>query len=196
MDATTKCHIAWFKECMANNAIVEKLKNIHLVLSDVDGALTDGSIYYSDREDGRSFSIPDGFMVEFLKKNNITLVLISGKSHESTIIRGQKLGISKDLCIVGKNNKIPTIQELQKKLHISPEQSLIFGDEVLELHVKEAGLTSIFACPQTAPFYVQTNADLVIPANAGYGCFRLLMDLMLYAQGVHFAQNHIQNALR
>ncbi len=196
MDASTKHHIAWFKECITNNTIVEKLKKITLVISDVDGALTDGSIYYSDHEDGRSFSIPDGFVVEYLIKNNITLSLMSGKSHESTVVRGQKLGISKDLCIVGKNNKIPTIQELQKKLYVSPEQSLIFGDEVLELYVKEAGLTNIFACPQTAPFYVQTNADLIVPANAGYGCFRLLMDLMLYTKGIHFAQKHIQNALQ
>lgn len=196
MDTITNRHITWFKECIADNDLNEKLKNIKLVFSDVDGALTDGSIYYSDHEDGRSFSIPDGFIVEYLTRNNITLILISGKSHESTIIRGQKLGIPKDHCIISKNNKIPMIEELQKKLQLKPNQSLIFGDEVIELHVKEAGLTSIFACPQTAPFYVKTSADLIVPANAGYGCFRLLMDLMLYAQGVHFATKQIQNALR
>lgn len=192
----TATDIAWFSACLHNQELVATLKNISLIISDVDGTLTGGHIYIDDeKEGGRLFSIVDGYIVKNVQQAGLALALMSGKGNSSTIVRGKKLGIPEELCIVGMLKKPAAVQELQQKLSIRPEQTLFIGDDVLDAEVKLANKKTVFACPANAPFYIQKTADIIIPRNGDNHAFRLLMDLVLFIQNKHIAQDLITHAL-
>jgi len=196
MNDDAKKDLAWFKDCLANKALVSSLKNIKLIIADVDGTLTDASIYITEeKEEGRCFSVQDGFVFKPALRSGLLIALMSGKDNQSTIIRGTSLGIPKDMCLVGINNKIEATKKLLHEKNISIEQTLIFGDDFLDADVKVKHGVKLFACPNNTPFYLQSVADIVTPKNGGNQAFRLLLDLILYVQGNHFAQEIIDRVV-
>lgn len=188
---------AWFKQCLSDDNLSKRLAAITVVMCDVDGALTDAGIYVDQNgEGGRIFSVQDGYIVKPAMSAGITIAFISGKNNQSACKRAQSLGIPEDLCFAGMESKLETVKALQKKLNVTPEQSLMFGDDFMDAEVKRSGLTALYVCPANTPFYFQPTADLVIPRCGGDGAFRLMMDLMLYIRGQHFAQKYIEAALK
>jgi 3-deoxy-manno-octulosonate cytidylyltransferase (CMP-KDO synthetase) len=191
-----KIDIAWFKECLNNKQLVSALKNIQLIISDVDGALTDAHVYVSpEGEGGRMFSTQDGFIVKYVQNTHIKLGLMSGKDNASTMQRAKKLGIPEEYCAVGLESKIAAVQHVQNKLNIDHTHTLMYGDDYLDANIKLQNLAAIYACPSNAPFYIQSIANVVIPRNGGDNAFRLLMDLLLYLNNKHFAQDLITKSL-
>ncbi|MFA6263617.1 MAG: hypothetical protein WCW33_03380 [Candidatus Babeliales bacterium] len=193
-NASADC--AWFKHCLSDTQLCKTLASISLVMCDVDGALTDGGIYVAPQgEGGRIFSVQDGYIVKPAMRAGITIACISGKNNRSALERCKTLGIPENLCFVGLESKLETVQLLQKKLNISSAQSMMYGDDFLDAEVKREGHSALYACPSNTPFYFQSGADLVIPRNGGNGAFRLLMDLVLFVRDQHFAQLAIQKCL-
>ena len=187
----------WFNECLKNELLIQKIKAIKLIVCDVDGSLTDAGIYVTgDGEGGRTFNIQDGYVFKPLIKAGITVSLMSGKGNPSTFQRAQMVGVPKDLCIVDMIDKPPATQQLQERFNLTAQQTVIFGDDFLDARVKQENLVSMFICPNDAPFYIQTYADLVIPRNGGHAAFRLFADLVLYVQQNHFAKDLIDASLR
>ncbi|MFA5074671.1 MAG: hypothetical protein WC436_01055 [Candidatus Babeliales bacterium] len=187
----------WFKNCLENKNLISKIEKIKLIITDVDGALTDGYIYITpDRADtvSKKFSVQDGFaMSEALKNNLIRIAFLSGRNDVVTKIRAKMLGIPDDMCIIGSTNKPEKIKTLQKDYKISKEETLHFGDDFLDYQVKD--VVSIFACPDNTPFYIKHAADLLIPKKSNNNAFRLLLDLILYVQKKHFVQELITKSL-
>jgi len=196
MNDDAKKDLAWFKSCLANKALVASLKNIKLVIADVDGSLTDATIYVTEeKEEGRSFSVQDGYIVKPALRSGLLIALMSGKDNQSTFIRGTHLGIPRDMCLVGITNKIEATKTLLKEKNISFEQTLIFGDDFLDADVKVKNSSILYACPNNTPFYLQNIADIVLPKNGGNQALRILLDLILYVQGNHFAQEIIDHVV-
>jgi 3-deoxy-D-manno-octulosonate 8-phosphate phosphatase (KDO 8-P phosphatase) len=186
----------WFRQCLENKPLVQELKNITLVVCDVDGTLTNADIYVDQQgEGGREFSVQDGYIVQPTMKAGITIALMSGKDNPSTLQRGKKLGIPESLCIVGMETKTQAIQALQAKLNVGIEQTLIIGDDYLDTLPKTNKVVGLLVATANMPFYLQPVADLVLPRPGGQGAFRLLMDLILFVQEKHFAQELIKQAL-
>ena len=170
-----KTDLDWFKSCLKNKELVEKLKKIKLIITDVDGSLTDGQICYSESLSqtfsifgkSKNFSVQDGFATSKIIKNNILhIAFLSGRADKVTNIRAENLGISKNMCIAGENaseNKIPYIKQIQKSKNISKNETLIFGDDFLDFEAKENA--EILACPENTPFYFQNSADLIFKAK-------------------------------
>lgn len=189
--------VTWFKTCLENQGLRQKLEKINFVVADVDGTLTDASIYVTDQgEGGRNFNIQDGYIVKPALKAGLTIAFMSGKNNASTIERGTSLGIDKELCQVGIKDKRIAIKRLQEKYNFSVQQSALIGDDFLDAQVTQAKLVSIFACPTNTPFYLSPLANLTLPLPGGHGAFRLFIDLILYAQNKHFAQDLIELSLR
>jgi len=189
--------LSWFKTALENKEIVERLKNIKLIISDVDGSLTDAKVYVDEEgERGRFFSTQDGYIVKPALEHGIKISLMSGKANKSTEIRAKYIGIPESLCFTGNLNKIELIKKLADEHGLNPDQILIFGDDMPDARVKLASWANVFACPANTPFYIQlAAADLVIPRSGGNDAFRLLLDLILYVQGVHEAQDLIKKSL-
>ena len=182
----------WFAKHKDNTS----LKNITLIITDVDGCLTDANIYMPDGgEPIKGFSVQDGYATKHAMDAGLQIAFLSGKNSSATTTRASKLGIPDELCAVGIcENKIAQVRRMQEFAGATKEQTLFFGDDVLDIEVKEA--VGVFASPQNALFYVHHASDLHVPKRGGRGAFRLLLDLVLYTQHKHFAQSLIDAALR
>ena len=196
MNFSNNVDLKWFKNCLQNETLIKKLLLIKLIICDVDGALTDASVYVSqEKEEGRCFSVHDGFIMKYILTNNIKVAWVSGKDNLSAQIRSTHLHIPDNLCLTGVKDKALVIQSLQNNMQISKEQTLIFGDDFIDAHTKIKNVVAIFACPSNSPFYIQEIADIVIPKHGGNGAFRLLGDLLLFIHKKHFVQNVIEDIM-
>lgn len=186
----------WFIQALTHQKLVNQLKNIKLLVCDVDGSLTDANVYFSlEGEDGRFFSVQDGFAMERAVKAGLMLSLMSGKSNKTTMLRGMPLGIPQELCIVGVKHKPTIIKELAQGYNLELDQIAIFGDDFLDAQVKLELPQVLFIAPANAPFYLKPHANLELPLAGGQSALRLLLDLLLFVQNKHFAQDLIQNLI-
>jgi len=188
--------LAWFKACLSNKSLVEKLKKIKLLVTDIDGSLTDCTIYlFEDGEEVKGYSIQDGYAMSKLQKQGLFLAWLTGKKGKSIEIRAERLGIPKELLAQDVcTDKREAMATFKQHLGVSQEEVLFFGDDVLDTTVLPE--ISLLACPANALFYVQHTAELITPRSGGEGAFRLIIDLVLYVQGKHFTQSLLENALR
>ncbi len=189
----------WFKECLKNNELVEKIKKIKLIITDIDGCLTDGQIlmHENENEKSKAFSVRDGFATnKAISNNNLLIAFLSGRKDLATKTRAKMLGIPEDMCFIGgdagKDKKIK-VQLIQKNKNIKKEETLMFGDDFLDIQTRE--LVELLACPQDTPFYFSHVVDLIVNKTGGKHAFRLLLDLILYVQEKHFAQEFIKKSL-
>lgn len=197
MHIDAKNDLAWFKKCCSNKQLVSKLKKIKLIICDVDGTLTDTTVYTSEAgEEGRNFSVQDGYITKPALASGLRIAFVSGKGNLTTKLRGKHLGIPEDLCICGALDKITIAKDLQKKFDLAVNQTMIFGDDMLDAMVKQHKAIGFYACPQNTPFYLQATADLIVPAPGGTRAFRLLLDLILFLNKKHFAQSLIEKAIK
>lgn len=185
----------WFTTCLASTALVEKLKNISLIVSDVDGCLTDGTkAWHCDGSTSKRFSFLDGMSIRNAQNAGLTLALISGDRTPITATRAKMLGIPDDLCrLVHWKEKIPTLQEIHTNHGITPAQTLMFGDDTPDLVLKP--YVSLFACPADVVWYMAAHADIKSPRPGGQGALRLVIDLLLYVQNKHPQQELIAATL-
>ena len=103
---------------MVNNNFTKKLNEIELIVSDVDGVLTDGGIYISSGgEETKKFCVEDGTGVALAKYANLKLALLSGRYSKATSIRAKELQI--EHCFQGFLNKREKLIEICEKLNVS-----------------------------------------------------------------------------
>lgn len=174
----------WFNDARTNQNLSQKLHAMRLLICDVDGCLTNG--VRLSHEDGHSkqFSYLDGLGIKMAMANGVKVAFVTGDTSPITAARAQKLGIPEDLCrMVHWSEKPEAVRIIQQTYDIAPEETIVVGDDVPDLALKpQAGL---FACPNDALFYIQKNADLVLPRAGGTGAVRLLLDLILLVKGNH-----------
>ncbi len=109
------CDKEWFVKSLANKDLVERLKKIELLISDIDGCLTDGKVYYSADDDiQKNFSIQDGYMMAKCNRPDMPhLALISGRSDKAATKRAKVLEIPDDLYYQGIcHNKSENVKNL------------------------------------------------------------------------------------
>lgn len=186
----------WFVAALKDESLVEKIKKISLIISDIDGSLTDGKVFYSDsKEITKNFSIQDGFLMAKCNKPGMPhLALISGRADKAAYQRAKVLGIPDNLYYQGvDSNKSQAVTTLQVELGVSKEETLFFGDDLLDLETKEC--VGLFTSPSNGLFYIHAHSDIIVPRSSANGSFRLLLDLILYVQKRHIAEKYITEAL-
>jgi len=153
--------------------INEKLKKIKLVITDVDGVLTDGLLHYdANGEAIKSFHVRDGLGVKMLMDAGIQVAVLSGR--DSAILRKRISDLGIKLFFLGKLEKESACLELMKQAGVTAEQTAYIGDDSVDLPAfATCGLS--FAVADSAP-YVQT-------LGGGKGAFREMSDMILHAQG-------------
>lgn len=161
-----------------NNAdLKEKADKILLVLTDVDGVLTDTGIYYSpEGEMIKRFSIRDGMGVERLRKHaNIETAIITGENSGTVKARANKLKITQ--LYLGVTDKKSLFEEILRKNMLQPENIAFIGDDVNDLEImKLVGLT---ACPADGMIFIKEISDYICENKGGYGAFREFAELIL-----------------
>jgi 3-deoxy-D-manno-octulosonate 8-phosphate phosphatase (KDO 8-P phosphatase) len=155
---------------------------IRLIVSDVDGVLTDAAVYYSaEGEQLKRFSMRDGMGVELLRDAGIATAWLTREQSPIVAARARKLQVT--TVWSGERDKGQALPRLVAELGYEPRAVAYIGDDVNDLEalawLREAGLT---ACPSDAASKVLAAAHFVTSARGGQGAFRELCDLILYNQ--------------
>lgn len=160
--------------------ILERARRIRLVIFDVDGVLTDGSLFLGD--DGReykAFHSRDGHGMKLLQQTGVTLAAITGRTSEVVRIRMASLGVAH--LHQGQRDKVPAYEELKQALGLADEQIAYVGDDVVDLPVmRRVGLS--IAVADAHPL-VQRHAHWRTPSPGGRGAGRDVCELVMEAQG-------------
>ena len=159
------------------NSILDKLSGIKLLLTDCDGVLTDGGVYYGESgEVLKKFNIRDGMGVERLRNiAGVPTGIITGEYSPSLIKRAEKLKITE--LHLGAKNKPGVLKELLLRLNVQAEEVAYIGDDTNDLEIMK--LCGFTACPSNAISFVKETVDFICEAKGGEGCFRELAELII-----------------
>lgn len=157
-----------------------KARGVKLVIFDVDGVLTDGSLFLGDDgQEYKSFHSRDGHGMKMLKRSGVEIGIITGRSSDVVRIRMESLGI--EHVYQGKQDKLPTYEELRDKLGLTDAEVAYVGDDVVDLPImRRVGLA--VAVNDAHPFVVR-HAHWQTPHGGGRGAARDVCELVLEAQG-------------
>lgn len=161
-------------------ASLPALADIKLVITDVDGVLTDGGIYYdATGECLKRFHVRDGLGMRLLEENGVRVAVLSGRDSPTLRKRVADLGIT--LYQFGVKDKHGACRELMAQAGVGVNETVCIGDDSIDLPAFAAcGLSYAVA---DAPVYVQARASAVLVKEGGKGAFRELADAILVAQG-------------
>lgn len=155
----------------------DKVEKIKLVITDVDGVLTDTGIYYSaEGEYLKRFSIRDGMGVERLRVHlGLETIIITGENSGTVKSRAEKLKITQ--YYLGVKNKAELLEIIKKKNQVSEENIAYIGDDSNDHELmKQCGLK---ACPNDAMSFIKEISDYICEAKGGYGAFREFAELII-----------------
>lgn len=160
--------------------ILDKAKEIKLVVFDVDGVLTDGSLFLGDAgEEYKAFNSRDGHGMKMLQSTGIEIGIITGRTSDVVRHRMQSLGIQH--VYQGKLDKLPAFEELCQLTGTSPQQVAYVGDDVVDLPILVRVGLAIGV--QDAHPMVKQHSHWLTPSNGGRGAARDVCELILRAQG-------------
>lgn len=161
--------------------ILERAKTIKLVIFDVDGVLTDGSLFLGD--DGleyKAFNSRDGHGMKMLQAAGVTVGIITGRTSKVVDYRMQNLGI--EHVYQGQDDKRIAFGKLLEKLQLMPEQVAYVGDDVVDLPVmSKVGLA--IAVQDAHPLVVK-HAHWQTPSCGGRGAGRDVCEMLMESRGV------------
>ncbi len=156
------------------------LADVKLVITDVDGVLTDGGLFYDgDGETLKRFHSRDGLGMRFLEKCGIRVAVVSGRDSAPLRRRVQDLGIT--LHRFGAMDKATVCREIIQEVGVTGKQTVCIGDDSIDLGAFEVCHFS-FATADSAE-YVKKAAREVLTLGGGQGAFREVVDLILTARG-------------
>ncbi|ASI89241.1 KdsC family phosphatase [Vibrio mediterranei] len=154
-------------------------KPIKIVLFDVDGVMTDGTIYTSESgELIKAFNVKDGLAIELLRSHGIYTGVISGKSSAALTNRCQQLGF--DVIVTGCKHKLPKLNEICTHFNVSSDEIAFCGDDVLDIPIME--VCGLSVAPSDAHQLVIDQADWVSDHKGGSGMVRDFVDQLLISQ--------------
>ena len=164
---------------MINNKLNQKCKKIKLVVTDVDGVLTDGGMYYSERgEIMKKFNAKDGMGIELLLQNNIKTILLTREN--SSIIKKRGSKIKAASTIIGIQNKELHLKKICKKFRVSLKEIAYIGDDVNDIEISK--LVGLSASPLDGVARFKKNVDYVCKNKGGNGAFREFIDLIIISR--------------
>lgn len=160
--------------------ILERAARIRLVIFDVDGVLTDGSLYLGDDgQEYKAFNSRDGHGMVILQETGVLLAVITGRSSEVVRIRMESLGVAH--VYQGRRDKLPAYEELKGALGLADGDIAFVGDDVVDLPImRRVGLA--IAVADAHPL-VRQHAHWSTGKGGGRGAAREVCELILEAQG-------------
>lgn len=165
--------------------VLAQAAQIKLVIFDVDGVLTDGSIFIGDGgEEYKAFYARDGLGMSMLLRSGIKIAIITGRTSQVVVHRMRALGI--EYVFQGQIKKIIAFDELRRKLDLSALEIAYVGDDIIDLPVmRQVGLA--IAVADAHPLVIQ-HSHWQTTANAGRGAAREVCELIMLAQNKLQAQ--------
>lgn len=160
-------------------AIIAKAKKIKVLVLDVDGVMTDGSLMIGD--DGQEYKVfhaHDGLGMKLLNKTDVKMAIITGRTSNVVKIRAETNHI--EHCYQGVEDKGMAFDDLINKLGISPEEAAFMGDDIVDIPaMRKCGLAITVPTAQSP---VTDYAHYVTTSQAGRGAVREVCELIMKAQ--------------
>ncbi len=156
-----------------------RARRIKMVLTDVDGTLTDGRLtVLPDGEELKTYHVRDGMGVLLAQLADLKLGIITGKTSKGLEKRAERLKIGE--LHQGVINKKPVFEDILKKHGLKPEEAAYIGDDLGDLEIiKSVGLAA--AVGDAHPL-IKKHAHYVCRKKGGQGAFRELIDFIIVAQ--------------
>jgi 3-deoxy-D-manno-octulosonate 8-phosphate phosphatase (KDO 8-P phosphatase) len=164
---------------MAPADLTARARRIRLVLTDCDGVLTDGGVYYSERgEEMKRFNIRDGMGVVRLRDLGIATGIVTGETSPSVRTRAAKLRITE--LHLGIQDKPACLTDILARTGLKAEEVAFIGDDTNDLGI--LAMVGLSACPGDATSFAREVAAYHCTTFGGHGCFRELAELIIAAQ--------------
>jgi 3-deoxy-D-manno-octulosonate 8-phosphate phosphatase (KDO 8-P phosphatase) len=158
----------------------QKASRVRLLILDVDGVLTNGSLYFGPKDEVfKVFHVRDGHGIKMAQRGGIEVAFLSGRRSDPAFLRAKELGVTR--YFEGLRDKVPVLEELCRTLNLTPEEVAAVGDELVDLPLfQRVGLAAAVA---DAVPEVKAAAHWTTLNPGGQGAVREVTDLLLKARG-------------
>jgi len=151
---------------------------IRLILSDVDGVMTGGELYYDTLGVNlKQFHVRDGMGIKVWQRSGGTFGIVSSRIHSGVRLRAGELGIKH--VVQGVDPKLPAVVHLLEALGVSPAETAYIGDDLPDLPVMDH--VALAVAPADASADVLAAADWVLQTRGGQGVVRELIERLMRA---------------
>jgi 3-deoxy-D-manno-octulosonate 8-phosphate phosphatase (KDO 8-P phosphatase) len=159
-----------------------KAKKIRMIILDVDGVLTDGSIILDNNgNEFKRFNVRDGHGIRLLIRAGIKGAIITGRRSEVVVRRAEELGITE--VHQGVFDKLSVYEKILSKYNFKEEEIAFMGDDIVDIGIlRRVGLSAV---PADAEEGVKRWASFVSAKNGGRGAVRELTNLILSSSGLY-----------
>ena len=161
-------------------AALPRARQGKLLLLDVDGVLTDGTLIYStDGVESKSFNTQDGLGLRLLQDSGVEVGIITARTSPMVERRARELGLTH--LFQGQSDKLAAFESILKQTGLRPPQIAYMGDDLMDLPIlNRVGLA---AAPANAVAEVRQRVHYTTERSGGFGAVREVCDLILEAQG-------------
>jgi 3-deoxy-D-manno-octulosonate 8-phosphate phosphatase (KDO 8-P phosphatase) len=158
--------------------LAARLKRVRILLCDVDGVLTDASVFIGGKNESKRFNILDGLGLVLLRRVGIKTGWISSRPSPATKLRAEELKI--DFLVQQKDGKVAAVERILARTGFTWAQVCYMGDDVVDLGVlKRAGLAVAVVNGVTE---ARATAHYVTKVAGGHGAVREVAEMILKAQ--------------
>jgi 3-deoxy-D-manno-octulosonate 8-phosphate phosphatase (KDO 8-P phosphatase) len=165
---------------MKDQALAERCRALKLILTDVDGVMTDGTVLLlPDGGEAKTFHVRDGLAVALAHRAGLRTGLVSGRT--SGVVARRAVELAMAVVRQGVRDKGATFREILAEQALAAHEVAYIGDDLNDLPIlTEVGLS---AAPADAPLEVRLQAFMVTEARGGQGCLREFVEAILRARG-------------
>lgn len=165
----------------SRNDAIERARRLRLMAFDIDGVMSDGSLFYSDAGiELKGFNTRDGLGLKLLQEAGIVTAIITGRRSPCVANRAADLGISH--LFQGVGDKATVLAGLLAELGIDASEAGYMGDDIVDLKVMD--MCGFSAAPGDGHELAQRHAALVTQKSGGRGAVREVCEFILDAQGL------------
>ncbi|QEY59620.1 HAD family hydrolase [Pseudomonas sp. C27(2019)] len=163
-----------------NIHLLQRARNVRLLVLDVDGVLTDGKLYFlADGSEAKAFSTLDGQGIKMLMNSGVDVAIITGRTSSIVERRAANLGI--EHVVQGREDKRTALDELLSSLQLSYDQVAYLGDDLPDL--APIRCVALGVAVANANSFVRQHAQAVTVLRGGEGAARELCEFIMAAQG-------------
>ena len=166
---------------MKRSQLHSRLAKVKLFLCDVDGVLTDGSIFIGGAREMKRYNIQDGFGLVLLRRAGIKIGWVSSRPSRATALRANELKITFLVQQKDHLSKSGAIERILSREKLNWDEVCYVGDDIVDLGpLEKAGVGVAVA---NAVSEAKVAADFVTRAAGGHGAVREVVEMILKAQG-------------
>ncbi|MBY0445659.1 MAG: HAD family hydrolase [Burkholderiales bacterium] len=163
-----------------DSRMTDMAKAVRLMIFDVDGVMTDGSLYYTDAgEELKAFNSLDGHGLKMLRTSGVKLAIITGRTSRLVEKRAKDLGV--DFLYQGAHDKRASYEELLLAAGVSADACGYMGDDVIDIPVMRRVAFAV-AVPDS-PELVRKHAHYITGSSGGRGAVREVCEYLMQSQG-------------